>query len=149
MQITRKLCKAKFDNILYILLLTIILSQASFSQTKGEIEKKFKDKAVKALISDMNSSNRGVAQSAIYLAGFYKYAWTVDPLINILDDTLRETDTRILAAYSLFMIGDEKGLLAIRTASISSGNYMVQGTCDFIFNDYDNKYNRPVLFQRK
>ena len=97
----------------------------------------------------MNSSNRGVAQHAIYMAGYYKFLWTVDPLINILNDSSKEDDTRILAAYSLFMIGDEKGLLAIRIASISSSNYMVQGTCNFIFNDYDFKNNRSVLFQRK
>jgi hypothetical protein len=57
-------------------------------------------------------------------------------LINILSNPKKETNLRISAAYSLFMIGDDKGMQAIMAASVSDGNYMVQGTCDFIYTDY-------------
>lgn len=149
MQLTRRSLRAKLAIMIAAFIITIIVSPASYSQVEGRIANKFKDKAVKALLNDVNSSNRGVAQSAIYMAGFYKYLWTVDPLINILNDSTKEVNTRILAAYSLFMIGDERGLFAIKIASISCGNYMVQGTCDFIYNDIESKNNKSMLFQKK
>jgi hypothetical protein len=34
------------------------------------------------------------------------------------------------------MICDDKGMLAIRDASASDENYMLQGTCEFIYKDY-------------
>jgi hypothetical protein len=148
MQLTRELRRAKFA-IIAAFLITIVISPASYSQAEGQITNKFKDKAEKALINNMNSSNRGVSQSAIYMAGYYKYSWTVEPLITILDDATKEVNTRILAAYSLFMIGDERGLLAIKIASVYGGNFMVQGTCDFIYNDFESKNNKARLLQRK
>jgi hypothetical protein len=70
------------------------------------------------------------------MAGYNKYLWTVESLINVLNDTTKTTYLRILAAYSLYMICDDRGMLAIKAASASDENYMLQGTCEFIYKDY-------------
>jgi len=100
---------------------------------------------VKSMLIGINSSNAGLAQSSIYLAGCHKYAWAVEPLIKVLTDRKKDTNVRISAAYSLIMIGDERGLDAIKSASLSDENYMLKGLCEFIYNNFKSRNEKISL----
>jgi hypothetical protein len=127
--------KPNYIFIVAAILAVLSLSSLTFSGTK---ESTVKANVIKSMVMGINSTNTGLAQSSIYLAGNNKFEETVDPLINVLNDSSRETAIRVLAAYSLTMINNEKGIEAIKTASINNENYIVQGTCKFIYNNYLN-----------
>ena len=111
-------------------------STISFAQSELNHERPLHKNAFKALTAGINSSNEGVAKSSVYMAGFYRFENMVDPLINILKDENKQDELRVLAAYSLYMICDDKAMNAIRDVSFCCRNEMVKGECGFIFNDY-------------
>jgi HEAT repeat protein len=117
------------------LIFTVLISSVSFGRTSGKGDKK-KENQIKSLVMGINSSNSGLAQSSIYLAGYYQLPWAVETLINVLTDDSRESYTRILAAYSLRMIGDKKGLEAIKSVSESDSNSQVLRMCQLIYKNY-------------
>lgn len=131
-----KLFDVKYASILAAFLIVFGSSALIYGGTEDST---LKANAIKSMINGINSSNTGLAQSSIYLAGYHKYAWAVEPLIKVLNDSSKETFIRILAAHSLEMIGDEKGIQAVKTASLSEKNYIVKGTCEVIYNNYSER----------
>jgi len=135
MKSLNKTHKTKYAFIITAIIVILSSSALTFGGAKDST---VKANVIKSMVIGINSSNTGLAQSSIYLAGHNKFEGTVDPLINVLNDSSRETAIRVLAAYSLIMINNEKGIEAIKTASINEKNYIVQGTCKFICNNYLN-----------
>jgi hypothetical protein len=135
MEQKEKFYSLKLIFILSVFLITLSLSAVSFG---GTHDSTIKANSIKTLKNGINSSNRRLAESCIYIAGFYAYTWAVDPLGNVLNDSTKDIALRILAAYSLEMIGDEKGMKTIRAISISDRNFIVQNICKDIYNNYLN-----------
>jgi len=104
--------------------------------------------SIKTLIKGINSQNSGLARSSIYLAGYYGFEWAVDPLINILNDSSKETNLRVLAAYSLYMIDNESGIQAVKDVSINDKNYILKGTCEFIYNKHINDDSQSITLRK-
>lgn len=141
MKSERKLSKVKFTIAIAAFLFAVCVSNTSFGKEKNT---DINASDMKSMIKAINSDNSGLAQSSIYLAGYYGFLWAVDPLINVLNDSSKETHIRILAAYSLYMIGGEKSILAIKAASSIETNYMLKGTCELIYDKYLTSQPRPV-----
>jgi hypothetical protein len=133
MQQKGKYSTLKFTSLIAAFLVAISVSTITFGGAKDST---LSARAIKTITAGINSPNQGVAQSSIYLAGYYRFLWAVEPLINVLNDASKETLIRILAAYSLNMIGEEKGMQAIKTVSIYDKNYMLQEICEMIYNNY-------------
>jgi hypothetical protein len=119
-----------------VFLTVISISSMSFGGTKDSTNKA---NTTKTIIMGINSPIPGVAQGSIYLVGYYGFTWAVDPLINVLNDSSKETFIRIMAAYSLYMVGEEKGIEAIKTTSAYDKDYMLQTTCELIYKNYLNR----------
>ena len=136
-----KLSKVKFTIVIAAILFAVCVLNITFGKPKNT---DIKASDVKSMINAINSENSGLAQSSIYLAGYYGFKWAVDPLINILNNSSKETRIGIMAAYSLFMIGDEKGMLAIKAASSIETNHILKGTCELICNKYLTCQPQPV-----
>jgi hypothetical protein len=133
MKQTEKFYHVKFFFLTVILIFTVSASNLTFAGSKDSTAKA---NMAKTIISGINSPNRGLAQRSIYLAGYYGFSWAVDPLINFLNDPSKDPSLRILAAYSLIMSGDEKGIEAVKASSVFEQNQILQGMCRYIYSDY-------------
>ena len=103
----------------------------AFAQQTNNVQ--IKPEAVSNLVKGINSSNQGLKQSAIFLAGKYKVAGTVDALIKELK-AQDNTDTKALIAFALYMIGDEAGIEAVSNLDKESVSKVSK-----IVNDYYEK----------
>jgi hypothetical protein len=137
--------KVNLTIIMAAFLITLSISTTGHCGTKDST---IQANSMKSLINGINSQNFGLAQSSIYLAGYYGYVWAVDPLINILNDSSKETNLRVLAAYSLYMIDNETGIQAVKNASINDMNYILKGTCEFIYNKYINNNFQSITLRK-
>ena len=135
MNIMTKFSKAKFVFIIAFII-AVIGSPVSYGQAKDSALSKVVKNERKTLICGINSENQGLAHSAIYLAGYYRFEWAVEPLAIVLNNPAVQTTTRVLAAYSLYMIGDPAGMESVKNASMNDENYIVRGMCKNIYNDY-------------
>jgi hypothetical protein len=131
----------KFHLLIAALVIAISVSNLTFGGSKDSTQKA---NTFKTVVAGINSQNFGLSQSSIYLSGFYKFPWAVDPLIDVLNNSVKDTFTRVLAAYSLYMIGDEKGMHAIKTVSTDDSNYILNETCKFIYDKYLNIKSESV-----
>jgi hypothetical protein len=131
----------KFYIVIFTFIIVAFLTASELSTLTygGTNDGALKANAIKSMINGINSTNTGLAQSSICLAGYHKYTWAVEPLINMLNDSTKETSIRVLAAYSLNMIGDEKGMQAVRMVSFSENNYILKSTCGFIYKNYSER----------
>ena len=116
-----------------VVLVAIILSVKPLSAQKVTGDKH--DVAVANLIKGINSENKGLERSSIYIAGRDKVTGAVDALIERLNNE-DDPSTRILIAVSLFEIRDSKGLDAIKDLSAKDKSEKVRSISGLIYNEY-------------
>ena len=115
----------------------IAFTAASFGMSEGLYgDGKLNERQTQSLIMGIKSSNEGLCQSSIYFAGKYKVEQSVDVLIEILNDNSRDVYTRILTALSLERIGDERGILSIKSLAEGEKEVKLKFICDIIYNEY-------------
>ncbi len=122
------------------ILLLLILSNTSFcNQPEDEVFKVFDKKEVQNLVSGLESKNLGVVKSCIYFAGKYKINEVVDNLIRKINcDSLPE-DVKVLAAKSIYEIGNSRGIYQLSQTGKFSINERLRKICTLLYNDYINK----------
>lgn len=116
-----------------VVLVAIILSVKPLSAQKVTGDKH--DVAVANLIKGINSENKGLERSSIYIAGRDKVTGAVDALIERLNNE-DDPSTRILIAVSLFEIRDSKGLDAIKELAGKDKSEKVRSISGLIYNEY-------------
>lgn len=126
------------------LMFVLILFSSAYSQKPAAA--KLSKAAIGNLISALNSENDGLRKSAIYLAGKNK----VQEIVEVLAERLtkeKEAGMKILAALSLYNIGDSRGMDMVQNAAISDPDLRVRRMCTAIFSEYlsDNNYNSANL----
>lgn len=121
-----------------VLMVSMLMSTtALFAQPNSVVTITKNKYALKNLVAGINSENVGVRKSAIYFAGKYRIAEAVDALIDRLNDE-SEASVRLLIAYTLFEISDEKGLDAIKSLSLNDKNDRVKSISKAIYKEYQN-----------
>ncbi len=127
--------------VLTAVILTMVFSFTanSFGERKDNPSNDFDGKIVQNFIMGINSENLGLCKSSIYYAGYYKITGTVEALINVLNDNSRKPCLRILAAVSLYRIGDMRGIRAIRDVVQFDKIKSVKSKCSEIYNSYLNQ----------
>jgi hypothetical protein len=90
---------------------------------------------IKNLINGVNSDNEGLRLSSVYYLGEWKSDEAIIPLLKILKSDENE-DARILAALSLYKIGDGRGIFAIKQAITFDESAVVRRTCSLFYNAY-------------
>ena len=82
-------------------------------------------------LTGVNSDNLGLRVSSTYYLGEMKSEEAVIPLMNILkSDT--SASARIMAALSLYKIGDARGIFAIKQAIQFDPNEQVKKMCSIL-----------------
>lgn len=96
---------------------------------------KNRDATVKSLVSGINSDNYGLRTSCAYLIGELKLSEAVIPLMRMLKNDVHE-EARIMAALSLFKIGDARGIFAVKQAIRFDASQRVSKMCERLYICY-------------
>lgn len=96
-------------NLLSVLILSavILLAQNNKAQNYSEIAKTKYGNAIENLKAGIKSENNGLRKSAVFMAGYYKISEVAPDLTELLKSE-QDRSIKILAAYSLYRIGDEE-----------------------------------------
>ncbi len=81
----------------------------------------------KNLLMGLNSENRGLRISSAYYLGELGFSTSVIPLMKLFHNTDTEEE-RIMAAVSLYKLGDARGLWAIQRSIIFDDSERVRRT---------------------
>lgn len=126
------------------LLLLFLLSTISFGQEQNISNSKISaDDIEKNLIAGIEKENLGLKISSAYYLGERKCTQAVIPLMNVLH-TDNSEEARIVAALSLFKIGDSRGLFAIKRAVEFEDSEIVKRFCDIFYKMYLHGHSASV-----
>ncbi|MFC2084561.1 HEAT repeat domain-containing protein [Bacteroidota bacterium] len=90
------------------------------------------DMIIDNLLEGIKSENEGLKVSSSYYLGEREADKALIPLMSILhNDKLEEA--RIMAALSLFKIGDERGLFAVKNAAEEDQSQIVRRMCAIFY----------------
>ncbi|MDH3267524.1 MAG: HEAT repeat domain-containing protein [Ignavibacteria bacterium] len=107
-----------------------ILPQETADQNSSEMEACFK-----TLLNGLNSDNLGSQAGCTYIIGELCCQRSVITLLKMLRDCPSE-ELRILAALSLYKIGDSRGIYAIKQAIKFDESKRVQRMCEIFYKAY-------------
>lgn len=121
---------------LIICLLIIISCPAAFAsadQNKHQI--KNREAVYKSLLNGVKSDNFGLRTSAAFMMGELKFKESVIPLLSMLHNEDSES-ARIVAALSLYKIGDARGIYAVKQAIRFDRSARVSRICELLYQSY-------------
>jgi hypothetical protein len=99
-------------------------------------EKKYNTETIEInLLSGLDSGNEGVQTSAAFFLGEMKSEKAVIPLMRLLHSSASE-EARIVAAVSLYKIGDARGLYAIKENGRFDESELVRRLCDSFYKTH-------------
>ena len=127
----------KLCNILLgTLFLLLLLVTSVYPQDSIKVLKKLNDDSIDLnYLEGVKAENLGLKISASYYLGERKSSKAVVPLMKILKSD-KSPEARIMAALSLFKIGDERGIYAIKQAVQFDDNEWVKKMCNIFYQMY-------------
>ena len=122
---------------LFAVSLFLLLSQLLFPQEIANLSSPAKEACVKTLFEGINSENEGLQAGCAYMFGELCCDKAVISLLEILHNNPKE-EMRILAALSLYKIGDLRGIFAIKQAIKFDESERVSKLCEGFYKSYLN-----------
>lgn len=113
------------------------------------------DQITENLLIGIQSCNKGLCASCIYLLGEFQCQKSTISLLSLLHNSPCE-EIRILAALSLIKIGDGRGIYAVKRAAIFDESERVKRLCNLFYkaflagkvSDTTNFKNSPILIEK-
>jgi len=134
----------KRQTVLFTFFLLVAFSFLTYAQTTVHTQTSAKkDCVIKSLLLGVESENLGLQSSAAYMLGELCFDEAVIPLLKILHNSPYE-EMRIMAALSLYKIGDSRGIFAIRQAIKFDESKRVRKLCDKFYRAYLQAEGKPV-----
>jgi len=125
----------KLHNFLSVCFLLFFLTSI-YPQDSLKVLKRTNDDSIDLnYLQGVKTENAGLRISASYYLGERKSNKAVIPLMNILHKD-KSPEARIMAALSLFKIGDERGIYAIKQAVQFDDNEWVKKMCNIFYQMY-------------
>jgi HEAT repeat protein len=122
---------------LFAVSLFLLLSQLLFPQEIANLSSPAKEACIKTLFEGINSENEGLQAGCAYMLGELCCDKAVISLLEILHNNPKE-EMRILAALSLYKIGDLRGIFAIKQAIKFDESERVSKLCKGFYKSYLN-----------
>lgn len=122
---------------LFAFSLIFLSSQILFSQEIANLDEPAKEICIKTLFEGINSSNQGLQAGCAYMFGELCCDQAVITLLGILHSNPKE-EMRILAALSLYKIGDSRGIFAIKQAIKFDESKRVSKLCEGFYKSFIN-----------
>lgn len=120
---------------LLVVILFVLLFSESFAQNQRVSDVTNSKYALENLNGAIQSANDGVRESAIYLAGEYRFIDTEDALIKQLK-VEKIADIKVLIGLALFRMGSEKGMNELQNLAVSDVDATVRRMSYAIYNEY-------------
>ena len=120
---------------LLVVILFVLLFSESFAQNQRVSDVTNSKYALENLNGAIQSANDGVRESAIYLAGEYRFIDTEDALMKQLK-VEKIADIKVLIGLALFRMGSEKGMNELQNLAVSDVNAKVRRMSYAIYNEY-------------
>jgi HEAT repeat protein len=120
-------------------MLFAVLALTTSGSAQDKIRAFYAEQAAKNLVIGINSDNEGLSRSSIYYAGKDKVTEAVDALIEKMGKE-KDPDTRILIAFSLYQIGDFKGLEAVKEQTVNDSDQRVIKMSALIYDQFYRNY---------
>ncbi len=136
----------KTEKVYFILvvILFFFLVTNSFGQNKKISDLSKHKFALQNLEMGIQSENDGVRESAIYLAGQYRFIDTEDALIKQLK-VEKKSDIKVLIGLALFRMSSEKGMNELLGLATQDENSRVRRMSSAIYSEYlVNNSNRTA-----
>ncbi len=111
------------------IVVTLTFAFTSYAAEPTSAAKKSTNAFEQNLLVGLGSDNEGLQTSAAYYLGEIKSNKAVLPLMKILHSSQSE-DARIMAALSLYKIGDERGLFAVKENGRFDESEKVRRMCE-------------------
>jgi len=121
--------------ILFAVSFFLIFSFQIIPQETARLNSSQIEACYKTLQHGLNSDNEGLKAGCAYMAGEIRCQKSVVCLLKILHNNSSE-EFRILAALSLYKIGDARGIYAIKQAIKYDESKRVQRMCGIFYNAY-------------
>lgn len=121
--------------LLFAVSLILILSFQILPQETADQNSSAMEACFKTLQQGLSSDNLGLQAGCTYMVGELGCQRSVVCLLKILHSCPSE-ELRILAALSLYKIGDSRGIYAIKQAIKYDDNARVQRMCEIFYKAY-------------
>jgi len=118
--------------LLFSVSLLLLLPSRIIPQETDEQDSKKMEACYQTLQQGLNSENNGLMAGCAYMAGEIRCQRSVVTLLKILHSNPYE-ELRILAALSLYKIGDPRGIFAIKQAITYDDSKRVQQMCELFY----------------
>jgi len=136
--------KAEKVYFILVVILFFFLVTDSFGQNKKISDLSKHKYALQNLEMGIQSENDGVRESAIYLAGQYRFIDTEDALIKQLK-VEKKSDIKVLIGLALFRMSSEKGMNELQKLAAKDENSRVRRMSSAIYSEYlVNNSNRTA-----
>ena len=124
--------------ILFAVSLFLLLSFQILPQETADQSIMTKEACIKTLLAGLNTDNQGLQAGCTYMLGELCCDRSVITLLDVLHNNPSE-EIRILAALSLYKIGDSRGLYAIKQAIKFDDSERVSRLCEKFYSAYMKK----------
>lgn len=121
--------------ILFAVSLLLIFSFRILPQETAVPNLNVNEDCLKTLRQGLYSENLGLQAGCVYMIGELRCQRSVICLMKLLHDSSSE-EMRILAALSLYKIGDSRGIFAIKQAIRFDESERVQRLCETFYKAY-------------
>jgi hypothetical protein len=118
-----------------VAILFVLLVTDTFAQNQKISQVSNHKYALQNLEMGIQSENEGVRESAIYLAGQYRFIDTEDALIKQLK-VEKDSDIKVLIGLALFRMNSEKGMNELQRLALSDENPRVRRMSSAIYSEY-------------
>ena len=126
----------QYSFLLGVFFLFLFFLTSVYPQDTIKVLKKISDETVdQNYLEGVKADNLGLKISASYYLGERKSSKAVIPLMSILKSD-KSPEARVMAALSLFKIGDERGIYAIKQAVKFDDNEWVKKMCNIFYQMY-------------
>ncbi len=126
----------KRRTVLFTFFLLVAFPFLTYAQTNVQTQTSAKKDCIKKnLLLGVESENLGLQSCATYMLGEFCCDEAVVPLLKILHNNPYE-EMRIMAALSLYKIGDSRGIFAIKQAIKFDESKRVRKLCNNFYRAY-------------
>lgn len=128
----------KRHKILFAVSLLLLLTIPIIPQEIADQNNSAKESCIKTLLEGLQTENRGLQAGCTYMLGELCCDRGVITLLDILHNSPSE-ELRILAALSLYKIGDSRGIYAIKQSIKYDESDRVSRLCEKFYRAYMQK----------
>jgi hypothetical protein len=122
----------------------LLFSELLFPQEIANLNSQANEACIKTLFAGINSGNEGLQAGCAYMFGEICCNRAVISLLEILHNNPKE-EMRILAALSLYKIGDSRGIFAIKQAVKFDESERVSRLCEGFYKAHLDKVSGRLV----